>query len=447
MPAALAIAPVQGGAVVKTSAVSPAPVGDDAFGQVLRSVQDVAPDQVAATPVGADANVVPPVDAGNEAAPILMEPPALAPGAPSMARDPVAGTKPVRMSKDDKQPADSKESAVASDPAASVSPLPAPVVVPLVPVPVVSAPALPVSSPPSDPAPSVAPQSAAASRARAGPPENPVPDTNPVAAEPDPLPQAAVAPAPPDGGVAPALPKMMVEVPVPSVAPAMVRKNAAFDIPTDAPPRHAADAASPDLVSPTVTLTPVATTTVSPPVATAHPTGVAAPVAQIAPALLALAKTADGNQQMTVRLQPDELGMVQIRIERAPSGATQVEITAEKSDTLQALQRDQPQLHHMLDVAGIPSAGRTVTFHAAQPAQASAGGNASGQSAGQGPSSGRMNGGSPDAGGSPGGGKSGYQAREAAWAGSRRQGGLAVAAASNPTAIGHTYRVGLDITA
>ena len=40
---------------------------------------------------------------------------------------------------------------------------------------------------------------------------------------------------------------------------------------------------------------------------------------------------------MTVRLHPDDLGMVQVRIERGPSGSVQVEITAEKADTLQAV--------------------------------------------------------------------------------------------------------------
>jgi len=171
-------------------------------------------------------------------------------------------------------------------------------------------------------------------------------------------------------------------------------------------------------------------------------------VAQIAPALLTVTKTTDGNQQMTVRLQPDDLGMVQIRIERTSSGATQVEITAEKFDTLRSLRQDQPQLHHMLDDAGIPAAGRNVTFQVAQPAQASAGSNASGQGGGQPASSGRMNGGSADAGGSTGGGKGGYPARETTgWSGGRRQGGTPVAAGANSVGATQSYRIGLDITA
>ena len=84
--------------------------------------------------------------------------------------------------------------------------------------------------------------------------------------------------------------------------------------------------------------------------------------AQIGPALVTLAKTVDGAQQMTVRLHPAELGMVQVRIERATSGLTQIDITADKPETLLALQRDQPALHRTLDQAGVPSAGRTISF-------------------------------------------------------------------------------------
>ena len=75
----------------------------------------------------------------------------------------------------------------------------------------------------------------------------------------------------------------------------------------------------------------------------AHPASVASPADQVAPALLTMAKTSDGNQEMTVRLHPGDLGMVQVKIERSAAGATQIGITADNPATLLAMQRDQPQ--------------------------------------------------------------------------------------------------------
>ncbi|MDQ2765284.1 MAG: flagellar hook-length control protein FliK, partial [Pseudomonadota bacterium] len=86
--------------------------------------------------------------------------------------------------------------------------------------------------------------------------------------------------------------------------------------------------------------------------ASAHQTSPTSPTDQVAPTLLTLAKAIDGTQEMTVRLHPGELGMVQLKIAREISGATQIEITADNPTTLLALQRDQPQLHRTLDEAG-----------------------------------------------------------------------------------------------
>jgi flagellar hook-length control protein FliK len=185
------------------------------------------------------------------------------------------------------------------------------------------------------------------------------------------------------------------------------------------------------------------------------PPHAASPAEQVAPALLTLAKTADGSQQMTVRLQPADLGMVQVRIARAMSGATQIEITAENPATLLALQRDQPQLHRTLDEAGISAAGRTVTFHAAPSTQAAAtqaaaGSNGSGSSAGhgssqQGPPAGRTGAGTTDPNGSSGGGRGSYAARERNTYPTGTRTSAPPAAAGTPAA--KSYRVGLDITA
>jgi hypothetical protein len=178
---------------------------------------------------------------------------------------------------------------------------------------------------------------------------------------------------------------------------------------------------------------------------------VPSPTAQIGPALVTLAKTADGAQQITVRLHPAELGMVQVRIERAVSGLTQIDITADRPETLLALQRDQPALHRTLDHAGVPSAGRTVSFHAAvPPAPASSGGGptTSGQGGGQHGAAGRSQYGNADADGSSGGGRGGYFAREArTWPAGRPTATTSSDDGAIGPALRQPHRAGLDITA
>jgi flagellar hook-length control protein FliK len=258
----------------------------------------------------------------------------------------------------------------------------------------------------------------------------------------------------------------VVSAPLPPngpLVPAAVASPAASDGDhkvTLRPVEAAADPAKP-AVTPSTTqqpvvpvITPVATPTIATPtaaVAAPHPAAPASPAEQLAPALLTLAKTPDGGQQMTVRLHPAELGMVQVRIAQAPSGTTQVEITAENPATLLALQRDQPQLHRTLDDAGIAAAGRTVTFHVAQPAEAAAGGGASaspnGQGAGQQGSAGRTGAGSADANGSAGGDRGSYPARERTAYPAGRRSNAAVAIGAAAGAVAASYRIGLDITA
>ena len=156
-------------------------------------------------------------------------------------------------------------------------------------------------------------------------------------------------------------------------------------------------------------------------------------VTQIAPALLHLAKAADGQSQVTLQLHPADLGMVQIRIERAASGMARVEISADSKETLQILQRDQPQLHRTLDEAGVPMAGRTIEFHTAPPASApipSNGAQAAGGSAGQGsapdPAFGNGQSGQPNA--------------------RRGAGRQQLGTPAEPGSTGNTYRLSLDIT-
>ena len=178
----------------------------------------------------------------------------------------------------------------------------------------------------------------------------------------------------------------------------------------------------------------------------APPIKVGTHAAQIVPTLITLAKSALGSEQMTVRLHPAELGMVQVRIERAASGAAHIELTADDPKTLQALQRDQSALHRALDGAGIPAAGRTLTFHAVQQpsASVSSGSTGAASASGQHPSSGRGPNGNPDAARFSGGGRGSYSARQT----TRRSGGRPSSAnATTASTTPRVYRAGLDITA
>lgn len=88
-----------------------------------------------------------------------------------------------------------------------------------------------------------------------------------------------------------------------------------------------------------------------------------APAEQVAPALIHLAQATSGASRLTVRLDPEELGQVEIRIDRGQAQAPRVRISVERADTLMLLLKDQPRLERMLDQAGLPSAGRDLSFH------------------------------------------------------------------------------------
>jgi len=95
----------------------------------------------------------------------------------------------------------------------------------------------------------------------------------------------------------------------------------------------------------------------------AHTAASGSPAEQVAPTLLTLAKATDGSQQMTVRLHPADLGMVQVRIARAVSGATTNRYYRREPHDLGGAAADQPRLHKTLDEAGIRRAdGRSPSI-------------------------------------------------------------------------------------
>jgi flagellar hook-length control protein FliK len=87
---------------------------------------------------------------------------------------------------------------------------------------------------------------------------------------------------------------------------------------------------------------------------------------QLRPAFAAAA-SATGPSHVIVRLDPAELGRVQVGILRQPDGPSRIELVAERPETLQLLMRDQPALHRALDLAGVPAEGRTLHFQVGSP--------------------------------------------------------------------------------
>ena len=115
-------------------------------------------------------------------------------------------------------------------------------------------------------------------------------------------------------------------------------------------------------LTPPAALAPSVAATATPTASLPTPAAHASPASQVAPALLSLATSTTGAQRITLRLDPGDLGTVQIRIDRAADAATHVEINVSRPETLTLIQGDQKQLQHALDQAGVPAEGRTLSF-------------------------------------------------------------------------------------
>jgi len=86
---------------------------------------------------------------------------------------------------------------------------------------------------------------------------------------------------------------------------------------------------------------------------------------QIAPAIIRLDSEPGGTQRLTIRLDPVELGQLEIRIERSDDSATKVQVLVERPETLALLRRDQPALERALDQAGMAADQRDVILQLA----------------------------------------------------------------------------------
>jgi hypothetical protein len=96
------------------------------------------------------------------------------------------------------------------------------------------------------------------------------------------------------------------------------------------------------------------------PAAPANPAPVA--TAQVAPAIISLATRTDGSNELTVSLNPRDLGQVEIRLVRESNGTTAVTVTATEPGTLKELSQNAHHLHAALDAANIPPDGRILNF-------------------------------------------------------------------------------------
>ena len=106
------------------------------------------------------------------------------------------------------------------------------------------------------------------------------------------------------------------------------------------------------------------------PASTGSTTPSAPPAHQVAAALVQISQSATGGT-LTLRLDPAELGHVQIHIARSADGTSTVNVSVERPETLRLLMLDQPQLHRTLDNAGLPQDGRSLTLSLATPDPAS----------------------------------------------------------------------------
>jgi len=169
-------------------------------------------------------------------------------------------------------------------------------------------------------------------------------------------------------------PSLAADVPAPALTPSTAPATAATPAPS------AADVTAQPLMpsAADIAALPLAPSTAATPSFAAAPLPVpapagslmtpaahASPASQVGPALLSLATSTAGTQRLTLRLEPADLGIVQVRIDRPIQAPAHVDISVSRPETLTLMLRDQTQLQHALDQAGVPAEGRTLSFHLA----------------------------------------------------------------------------------
>jgi flagellar hook-length control protein FliK len=84
------------------------------------------------------------------------------------------------------------------------------------------------------------------------------------------------------------------------------------------------------------------------------------PVSGLPVAIAARAQA--GSNQFDIRLDPPELGRIDVRLDVDSNGQVTSHITADRQDTLNLLQSQQPQLQHALEQAGLKTADNGLQF-------------------------------------------------------------------------------------
>ncbi len=140
---------------------------------------------------------------------------------------------------------------------------------------------------------------------------------------------------------------------------AAIVANAPADTTTQSAPNNAAKTTSGDLanlgLSPgnaaaaqAVTITPGA------------PPATAVPVAGLPVAIVARAQA--GSNQFEIRLDPPELGRIDVRLDVDSDGRVTSHVTVDRPETLSLLQSQQPQLERALEQAGLKTTDNGLQF-------------------------------------------------------------------------------------
>ena len=91
----------------------------------------------------------------------------------------------------------------------------------------------------------------------------------------------------------------------------------------------------------------------------------AEPPAQVASFVASLASTGNSAQRLTLRLDPIELGHIEVTIDRRHGMPATITLSVERPETLLRLVRDQEQLLRALDLAGLAAGDRDLRFQLA----------------------------------------------------------------------------------
>jgi flagellar hook-length control protein FliK len=84
------------------------------------------------------------------------------------------------------------------------------------------------------------------------------------------------------------------------------------------------------------------------------------PVAGLAVAIASRAQA--GSSQFDIRMDPPELGRIEVRLGVDRDGRVTSHVTVDRADTLQLLQDQQPQLQQALEQAGLKTADNGLQF-------------------------------------------------------------------------------------